>query len=159
MICYSLLKPGGGKCLWQILGVRTRACFQVRFFLLSFLCRCVNIYCLLLPHTIDFVLLSSLRASSSLFVKEKESELRQSTENAFTFQFIPFSLEIVAHCGWTGSWRLEPISRRRRVWESIVCRVLHHFLRGSGQTDLCKQSVQWQIVESWNLQFHVRTQQ
>lgn len=74
-------------------------------FLLSFLCKCVNIYCPLLPHVIDFVLLSSLRASSSLFVKEKESELGQSTEDAFTFQFVPFSLEIVAHCGWTGSRR------------------------------------------------------
>lgn len=45
---------------------------------------------------------------------------------------------------------LEPISRRRGVFvhvrESIV-RLLHHFLCGSGQADLCKQSEQWQIPQ------------
>lgn len=80
-------------------------------------------------------------------LKKKKEKFKIPWKLPFSFNFPPFFKDSNT---LLVDRELEPISRRRgafmHVRESIV-RLLHHFLWGSGQADLCKQSAQWQITQ------------
>lgn len=136
-----LFRRGGTKCLWQILGA-LESCVFLSFL---FVWKCER----LVPDIAE-----QDRLCSAVFIKgefkiiHKEKKVQHSMKNPILILSPPLFFKdsntlLVDR-------ELEPISRRRGVFvhvrESIV-RLLHHFLCGSGQADLCKQSEQWQITQ------------